>query len=95
MSQPTDTPSMPMTTARKMELFDHLLYYLYHDCHVYAQADKHSPFYESMTDEIGPVSDNDLESLSQMAEALADYIQDIHPSLLLMTMTPAKHRRVF
>lgn len=73
----TTTKEAQTTTARKVELFDHLLYYLYHDCHVYAQADTYSPFYESLNDECGPISNQDMEAMSAIAETLAEYIEDI------------------
>jgi hypothetical protein len=73
----TTTQEAQTTTDRKRELFDHLLYYLYHDCHVYAQADTYTAFYESLNDECGPISEHDMEAMSDMAETLADYIEDI------------------
>jgi hypothetical protein len=73
----TTTQEATTTTARKQELFDHLLYYLYHDCQVYAQADGYSPYYESLNDECGPISNQDMEAMSAIAETLAEYIEDI------------------
>ena len=67
----------PSHDPRGEELFDHLLYFLYHDCHVYAAADTHSAFYESVNDECGPISQHDIEAMSNMAITLAEYIQDI------------------
>ena len=73
----TTTQEAQPTTARKQELFGHLLYYLYHDCHVYAQLDTCTAFYESVDEGCGPISKQDMEAISHMAETLAEYIEDI------------------
>tara|TARA_Y100000114_G_C11472722_1_gene191593 strand:- start:140 stop:418 length:279 start_codon:yes stop_codon:yes gene_type:complete len=72
----TTTQEAQPTNARKQELFDHLLYYLYHDCHVYAYAHKGDPFYEHLEEELGEIKGSDLEALSVIAKTLAEYIHD-------------------
>ena len=70
----TTTQEATTTTARKQELFDHLLYYLYHDCHVYACAHKGDAFYEHLEEGLGEIKGSDLEALSVIAETLAEYV---------------------
>jgi len=82
MAEPTTTEAQTtneVSRFEKEELFDHLLYYLYNDCHVYAQTHKGDAFYESLEDcgLLGKDHEATLEIVRQQAELLADFIQDI------------------
>lgn len=73
----TTTQEAPITNDRRREFFDHLLNWLYHDCQFYATAGKCTAFYESLDEECGPISNEELQAMEHIADRVAEYIENI------------------